>query len=117
MLEFAKEALYMLVDIFAQIQRPQSLAPNRPIGDWPVSFQVYQATDAPKTIPIHHGTIRVSELRPPVMNSRVIPPDNNAIPQFVKDLEARKPAVIHNLDISQVHLQSLIDSVSFPYLP
>ncbi len=107
----------MLVDIFAQIQPSQSLAPNHPIGDWPVSFQVYQATDAPKTIPIHHGTIRVSELRPPVMNSRVIPPDDNAIPQFVKDLEARKPTEIHNLELSQVHLQNLIDSVSFPYLP
>ncbi len=106
----------MLVDLVAKIRDTQSLAPNHPIREWPVSVKVYQSTDTPKTILIFEGGIKVGELLAAVQNSRVTPPDNGAIPQFVKTMEARKDAEIHNLELSQIHLQSLIDSASFPYL-
>jgi hypothetical protein len=106
----------MLVDIKARIQETSSLAPNHPAGDWPIRLRVDQSNGERQKILECEGKIRASELQAVVTMPGVLAPDEAAVPQFVKNLMARRQAEIQCLEVPDSGIQMLSDLASHSFL-
>jgi len=98
----------MLVNITANIVKNSPLASNQPAPDWPIDLRI--SDDQRQTILECHGELKAAELQAVLLTSGASA-DDNAIPQFLKNLMGKKTAEIERLNIPEAAIQQLRDLI------